>query len=72
MNDDVREIDMIDPTDLCWGVLVWHSISQISCVTIGPSVEYEHDMMSKSGAGYAGVVFFGGVVKISRNAEFKR
>ena len=53
-------------------MLVWHSISQISRVTIVPSVEYEHDMMSKSGAGYAGVVFFGGVVKISRNAEFKR
>jgi len=39
-------------------VLVWHPISQICCVKIGPSVDIEHDIMSKSGAGGAGGVFF--------------
>jgi hypothetical protein len=38
--------------------LVWHPISQIYCVAIGPTVDFERDIMSKFGAGVAGGVFF--------------
>ena len=52
-------------------MLVWHLISQICCVRIGPSVDIEHDIMSKSGAGGAGGVFFCCFFEISRNGDFR-
>ncbi len=52
-------------------MLVWHLISQICCVRIGPSVDFEHDIMSKSGAGDAGVCFFVVFFEISRSVDFR-
>jgi hypothetical protein len=43
------------------------SISQKSGVMIGPSVDIQRDIVSKSGAGNAGVCFFVFSFEISRN-----